>query len=221
MSADIRVGQGQINVAQGSVPLRSGAIALSGTPDEITITRGRFDVAHLPEGDPEIVDIGGTLMHEADRLSASLTIGLEQIDIADLPRLWPPGIGGDARRWVTENVTAGRATHGTASFVIEADDALHDVVLTKATGDLDGSNGTFTWIDNVPPVEQTDFHLHLVDPDNLDIQISSARQRIRGAGADLLIKRRPDAHHGPVTARSDRGDSAPRSRDRSRARCRC
>lgn len=186
--ADVAVGQGQIQIAQGSVPMRSGTIALSGTPGAITITKGRFDVARTPEGSPEIVDIGGTVVHESDRLSAALTVGLSQIDIADLPRLWPQGVGGGARPWVTEHVTAGMVTRGTASFVVEADDALHDVVLTKATADLDGTNATFTWIDNIPPVEQTDVHLHLVDPDTLDIHIGSAHQRIRNGGADLVIK---------------------------------
>lgn len=186
LRADIRIGQGEIQVGQGRVPVRSGTIALSGAPDAITVTRGHFDVAHTPEGNPEIVDIGGTVVHKADRLSASLTLGLSQIDVADLPRLWPLGIGGGARPWVVEHVTAGMATHAAGSFVIEADDALHDVVVTKATGELDGTNGTFTWIDNVPAVEQTEFHLHLVDPDTLDIRVPSAHQRVRN-GADLLI----------------------------------
>ncbi|WP_158927439.1 DUF3971 domain-containing protein [Acidisphaera sp. S103] len=188
MQADVLLGQGQIQVAQGSVPIRRGTIALSGTPDAITITKGHFDVAHTPDGSAEIVDIGGTIVHKADRLSASGTIGLTQIDIADLPRLWPLGVGGGARPWVTEHVTAGMVTHGTVSFAIESDDALHDVVLTKATADLDGTNATFTWIDNIPPVEQTDVHLHLVDPNTLDIHITSAHQHVANGGADLLIK---------------------------------
>jgi hypothetical protein len=186
--ADVELGQGRIQVAQGSIPIRSGSIALSGGPDAITITKGHFDLAHTPDGNPEIVDIGGTVTHKANRLSASGTIGLSRIDIADLPRLWPPGIGGGARPWVTEHVTAGMVTHASVSFTVEADDALRDVVLTKATGDLDGTNATFTWIDNVPPVEQTNVHLHLIDPDTLDIHITSARQRIANGGADLLIK---------------------------------
>ncbi|MDR3529883.1 MAG: DUF3971 domain-containing protein [Rhodopila sp.] len=188
MRAAIQLGQGQIQIGNGTVPLRSGTIELSGTSDEITITKGHLDVAHTPDGNPEIIDISGTVAHVSDRLTASLTVGIDQIDIGDLPRLWPIGVGGGARPWVTEHVTSGLVTHGTASFVIESDDALRDVMVTKASGDLDGSNATFTWIDNIPPVEQTDVHLHLVDPDTLDILISSAHQRIRNGGADLLIK---------------------------------
>jgi hypothetical protein len=188
VDARIQLGQGQIQVAHGSIPVRSGVVELSGKAGEITVRQGHFDVAHTPEGKPEIIDIGGTVTHVTDRLAASLKLGLSQIDVADLPRLWPPDVAVDARPWVLEHVTAGVATHGSASLVVEADDALHDVLLTQATGDLDGSNGTFTWIDNIPPVEQTEFHLHLVDPDTLDIHVASAHQRIRNGGGDLLIR---------------------------------
>ena len=59
--ADIRLGQGQLKVGQGAIPLRTGVIILSGTPDRITITKAHFDVAHAPYGSPEIVDIGATI----------------------------------------------------------------------------------------------------------------------------------------------------------------
>ena len=67
-------------------------------------------------------------------------------------------------------------------------DSLHDVVLTKATAELDGSNGTFTWLDDMPPVEQAEVHLNLTDPDTLDIHLAAGRQRINTRFADLLAK---------------------------------
>jgi AsmA-like C-terminal region/Protein of unknown function len=188
MQARVRFGQGQIQIAKGSIPLRSGIIELSGTMESIAITRGHFDVAHTPGGAPQIVDIVGSVAHISDRFTASVTVGLEQVDIAGLPTLWPPGVGGNARAWVTEHVTGGMVTHGTGSLAVESDDALREVVLTKASGDLDGTNGTFTWIDNMPPVEQADVHLHLADPDTLDIHVSAGRQRIRNGGVDLLVR---------------------------------
>ncbi len=186
--ADFQLGQGQLKFAQGNVPVRSGLIALSATQNKLTVTKAHFDVAHTPEGRPEIVEFGGTVSRMADRFRASLTVALGRIDIADLPRLWPPGLATGARPWIIEHVTSGATTHGMMSLTVEADDALRDIVLTKAEGYLDGSHATFTWIDNIPPVEQTDFQLHLVDPDTLDIHLSSAHQRIGGGGADLLIK---------------------------------
>jgi hypothetical protein len=186
--AEVRAGVGHIQIGSGRVPLRSGILAFSGSPKAITITKGHIDVAPTIDGDPQIIDLAGAVTYTADRFAAALTIGLAQINIADLPLLWPTGIGGGARPWIVEHVTGGVVTHAMMAVVVEADGPLQDIVITKASGDLDVSNGTFTWIDNVPPVEQADVHLHLVDPDTLDIHLSAGRQRIRNSGTDLLIR---------------------------------
>jgi hypothetical protein len=182
------LGSGQVRIAQSDLPLRSGVIALAGTLDAITITRLHLELGRTAEDVAEDLDIAGSIARAADRLTASLTVGVARLDVADLPRFWPVGFGAGARPWVTEHVTAGMAANGTASLVVEADGGLHDVVLTQATGDLDVSNGTFTWLDNMPPVEQVVAHLHLADPDTLDIHLLSGRQRVGKGDADLLVK---------------------------------
>ena len=186
--AEIQAGTGHIQIGQGTAPLRSGTLALSGTLNAISITKGHFDVAPTPDGTPQIIDLGGTVTYAADRLMAALTVSLAKIDIADLPLLWPSGVGGGGRAWITEHITAGLVTQARVAAVIETDRALHDVVVTKASGDLDVSNGTFYWIDNVPPVELANAHLRLVDPDTLDIHVTSGRQRIRNGAGDLTIR---------------------------------
>jgi hypothetical protein len=186
--ATVHCGQGVIPLGKGQFPLLDGIISLAATPDRLTIRSARFNVARSVQDAPETIDLGGTVARGNDRIIADMTIALDQIDVADLPRLWPLGVGGGSRPWIVENVTGGLARHGSASMVIEADNALNGVVLTRATGDLDVSDGTFTWIDDVPPIEQTEAHLHLADPDTLDILVSSARQRVRGGGGDLLVR---------------------------------
>nr|WP_294514236.1 AsmA-like C-terminal region-containing protein [uncultured Rhodopila sp.] len=186
--ATIHCGQGVIPAGKGEFPLLDGVVSLAATPDTLTIRSAHFNVARSAQDAAETIDIGGTVTRGSDRITADMTVAIDQIDIADVPRLWPVGVGGGARPWIVENVTAGLVRHGSASLVVEADDSLNGVVLTRAAGDLDVSNGTFTWIDNVPPVEQTEAHLHLVDPDTLDITVPSARQRIRGGGPDLLVR---------------------------------
>lgn len=183
------LGAGHVRVAGSDVPLRSGSIALAGTLDNIAISRLHLDLARTTGGTPEALDVGGSITHVADRLTASLKVGVDQLDVADLPRVWPVDIGRNgARPWVTEHVTGGVASNGSASLVIEADEALHDVVLTRATADLDVSNAAFTWIDHVPPIEQAMVHLHLADPDTLDIQLLSGRQRVGGRSGDLMVR---------------------------------
>ncbi|PPQ26183.1 hypothetical protein CCS01_30625 [Rhodopila globiformis] len=184
--ATVLLGTGAIPVGKGTFPVLDGVVEVTGTPDSLTIRKAHFNLARQPQDPPETLDLGGTLVHAADRLMASVTATVDQIDIADLPRLWPEGIARSSRGWVTQNVTAGLVRHGFMDVVVEADHGLRDVVLTKATGDLDGTGATFTWIDNIPPVEQTEVHLHLVDPDTLDILVPSGHQRTRSG--DLLLK---------------------------------
>ncbi len=187
-SANIHLGEGGIQIGKGRLPLRHGEIALSGTPALIAITQARFDVSRSADTKPEVVLVSGQVARALDRITAAVTVGVSQIDMADLPRLWPVGMARAARSWIVQNITGGIVTTGSAALLIEANDTLHDVVLTKASGTLDGSNGVFTWLDDLPPVDQADVHLHLVDPDTLDIRLDSARQRIRNGGADLAIR---------------------------------
>jgi hypothetical protein len=186
LTADL--GEGHVQVGKGVVPLRGGAIALSGTTENLAITKFHLDLTRSAAAVPTAVDLNGSVARVANRLTAALTMGIAQLDVADLPRLWPVGIAGGARPWVTEHITGGLAANATASFVIEADAWMRDVVLTKATANLDVSNGTFTWLDSMPPVEQAVAHLHLVDPDTLDIHLLSGRQKVVNRAGDLVIK---------------------------------
>ena len=184
----VHLGKGRVRIGRGDLPLRNGVITISGTTGEIVIEQGRLDLAHPSEGAPEIVDITGRISHASNRLAASLSVGLTQIDLADLPRLWPVGVGAGARPWVIEHVTGGMVTNGTASLVIEADNSLNHADIVKAAADLDASNASFTWLDDTPPIEQADVHLHLVDSDTLDVQLTSGRQRVNDHDADLGMK---------------------------------
>ena len=188
VQASSELGTGQLLIGKGTVPVRAGAIRLSATPDQLAINSGRLDLAHAEDAAAEIVTFSGSASRASDRITASLRIGLEGLDIADLPRIWPIGIADGARPWITEHILGGSVTHGTASLVMEADEAMRNVVLTKATAELAGSRATFTWLDNIPPVEQADVRLHLVDADTLDIHVTNGHQRISNRATDLLIK---------------------------------
>jgi hypothetical protein len=184
----LHLGQGRIRIGKSAIPVRSGTIGLSGTTESIAIQPGHLQFALSADGTPETADLSGTITRGTDRVRASLAVGVEHIDIADIPLLWPAGVGDDARAWVTEHLTGGIARKGAASVVIEADQGLHGVVLTEATGELDATNASFTWMDNMPPVEQADVHLRLVDPDTLDIHLATARQRVARHQEGLSVK---------------------------------
>ncbi len=181
-------GSGLLRIGQGAVPLRGAVIALAGTPDAITINKAHLELARTAEGAAESLDLGGSIARAADRLTATLTLAADKLNVANLPRFWPAGVGGGSRSWITSHITGGTATNGRGSFVLEADAAMRNVVLTKAVADLDTTNTSFTWLDDMPPIEQASVHLHLADPDTLDIHLLSGRQRVANRAADLVIR---------------------------------
>ena len=64
------------------------------------------------DGPPTHVETRGTLRRSADRISADMSLDLDQVDFADLSRLWPEGTGGGARRWLVANIPVGIARNG-------------------------------------------------------------------------------------------------------------
>jgi hypothetical protein len=181
------IGEGRIQLGKGAVPVVSGEIAMDGNASKATISKAHLVFAQAADGLPETADLSGSVAQVSDRLNASLSVAADHIDVADLPKLWPDGIGGNARPWIVAHILGGMASHGAASFTLEADKDLHDVAVTRATGDLTVSDASFTWLDNMPPVEQAEAHLHLVDPDTLDIAMTTARQRVGPKFADLTV----------------------------------
>ncbi len=183
--ASVRLGPGQLRIGQGTVPVLGGIADLSGSPARIAISRLHLDLRRAADGVAETADLDGTVTHASDRLTAMVNVAAGHVDAGDLADLWPLGVGSGARSWITQHVTGGIA-NGTAAFTLEADDALRDIAVTQASGDLDVANATFTWIDHVPPVEQAAVRLHLVDPDTLDILMTSGHQRVAQGKPDLV-----------------------------------
>ena len=71
-------------------------------------------------------------------MTAALTVGLDQVDFADLHRFWPEGVGDGARQWLLENITAGTARNGHVDVRLAATPDFSSVDLTHASGTLDG-----------------------------------------------------------------------------------
>ncbi|HVY17144.1 MAG TPA: AsmA-like C-terminal region-containing protein, partial [Rhodopila sp.] len=185
IQASARLGAGQIRLGAGAVPVQSGVAVISGSPASMTLSRLHLVFKQAADGIPEVADVDGTLTRTADRIAMTLNVAAGHIDAADLPMIWPTGIGGGARPWIAEHVTGGIA-NGTASFAVEGDERLQDVTVTQASGDLDVENAVFTWIDHMPPIDQGMVRLHLVDPDTLDILMTGGHQRVGPGKPDLI-----------------------------------
>ncbi len=186
--ADIHLDAGKFDFGSSQISIQNGIVALSGTPDHLVIDDARLTLPAARTGTSTVLSLNGRVDRAADRTTAAVNVAIDDLDVADLPSLWPAGIGGGARPWVTQNVTAGFVSHASAALVAEAGTDFHDVTLTQATADLDADNVSITWLDPVPPINRARVHLHLIDPDQLIITVPSAHQRISGGGADLMIQ---------------------------------
>ncbi len=186
--AEITVGAGRFNLAAGHVPVHGGLVTVSATPEQVSIESAHFSLPSAKAGATADLSLHGSVLREAERLTVSAAATLDRLDLTDLAQLWPEGTGGGARPWVIQNVPTGTVSHATVSVTAESATDLHDLILTKASGDLDADNASIAWLDQVPPIEHAKIHLHLVDPDKLVISVPSGRQRISKGGADLLLR---------------------------------
>jgi len=126
-------------------------------------------------GDPATLHASGTLTRANGRLHAPLTLTLDHAAFADLPKLWPPGTGGGARPWLTENVTAGVAHDGRFTLALDAAEDLSGLDVTEAGGSMVGDDLTVHWLRPVPPMEHGHAVLTLTSRDVLEIA-ATARQ---------------------------------------------
>lgn len=187
----LQAGAGTLRIGSGSLQMVEASLVASGTPDTIRLEAAQLRVrAHDGEAASTLNATGtaerDTGQGEGGRIEAALSLGLDQVAFADLPLLWPKGVGGGARGWILQNITGGVARGGRVDIGLAANADLSAVTLTRASGSLEGVGLTVSWLRPVPPIEQAMAELRILDPDTLQIDIASGRQRLRnGDGLTL------------------------------------
>ncbi len=165
----------------GAIPVRRAELILAGTMEQVGIDRLVLEVQPGASAPVSTVNGTGQIVHQDGRLGATLHLTLDHVAFADLPAVWPENIAGDVRNWITQNVRAGVAHDGLADLVLQSPDTAPEPVLTNATATLEGDGVSVIWGPTVPPVAQAKAHLVLADPDNIEIDVKSARQMVNGA----------------------------------------
>ena len=176
-----RAGTGKVSTDAGSIPIRRAELIVAGTPELATLENAVVELQPAPGTAITTLGASGQLTHRAGRLGATLHLTLDHAGFADLPALWPADIAPNAREWITENVQTGTARDGRADLVLETPDTAPDVTLIKAAATLEGDGVAVTWLPTVPRIEQARAHLVLTDPDTIEIDVTSGRQRVNGA----------------------------------------
>ncbi len=175
----LRSGAGQVHVGAGEIPILNAALVASGTPDAVKLETAQVDLRGHEGGPTTRVEARGTMQRDASQISAAISADVDQVDFADLPRLWPEGTDRGARHWLISNIPVGMARNGHVDLGIVASSDLSAIELTRATGELDGERLQVHWLRPVPPIDNGKAQLRIVDPDTLDIIVTGGRQRLR------------------------------------------
>ena len=183
------LGPGSIAMGQGRLPLRAASMSMAATLSSLDVTQARLVVA-ARDGAPPTVITGQLKATRSDGVvRAAVTLDLDRVTFADLPALWPPGLGGPGTRpWIVTNITAGRAENGHIALELTAPEDFSDATVTTITGGMDGHDLTVSWLRPVPPIEHGEAKLAFTSPDIIDISILAGRQgalTLSGGGVKL------------------------------------
>jgi hypothetical protein len=176
---NLDAGAGSVRIGGSNVPFLAAGLVASGTPDAFALQTLRVSLRGHDDGPTTQLEVHGDMKRRADRVSADVAANIDQVDFADLSRLWPEGIAPDARDWLVANIPAGIARNGHVDVSLAASPDFSSAELTRASGTLDGEGLQVNWLRPVPPIDNGRAQLRIVDPDTLEIIATGGRQRIR------------------------------------------
>ncbi len=171
----------------GASPARFDSLVLDAdaSPDHATLRALRLVLPSPSAAPSSTLVLSGTAERANGRFQAHLAVDLDHAAFADLPALWPPRVGGNARAWLTGNLTAGTAHDGHVTFTLAGSEA-GDVDLTEGGGSITGDDVTAWWLRPVPPLEHGHAVVTWQNADTVQIAVSGARQGALAANAGTV-----------------------------------
>ncbi|MBV8575802.1 MAG: hypothetical protein JOZ58_12315 [Acetobacteraceae bacterium] len=179
-----QAGAGHARISASQISFLAASLATEVKPDSVRLELLRLELQPHEGGAITVVQATGSGSRESGGVRAELALGVDQVAFADLPRLWPEGLGGGARGWLTQNITAGIARNGHVDLALDANPDLSHVRLVNASGTLEGEGITLYWLRPIPPVDHAQAKLNIIDPDTIEITTQGGRQRQEGKQSD-------------------------------------
>jgi hypothetical protein len=177
----LHAGGGQVRIDATEVPFLDAALVASGTPDGFTVETLKVDLPGRTDGPPTVLEMRGTVRRQTEQVSADVSADVNSVSFSDLPRLWPADVGVGARRWLLANIPLGTARDGHVDLGLVASADLSTVELTRASGTLDGDGLQVHWLRPIPPIDNGQAQLRILDPDTLEITVSGGHERLHNA----------------------------------------
>ncbi len=161
-------GAGTVHAGRGKVALASLAATVSGQGRAWRLDSLRAALAPAgTHGPPPVITGHGRIAPAGSRLQADFAVAIDTLSLPDLPLYWPEGTGGGARAWLTQNLTAGRATDAQLAGSFEAAPDLTDIRLTALAGGLLADDVTVLWLPPIPGLAHAHGRVTVEGPDAL------------------------------------------------------
>jgi hypothetical protein len=181
------MGAGALHIGQGTAPVLAAQAVVQGTPARFVADLGQLVTTPTPDGPRTTISGHAEVVRSATEVSVAATLDLDQVAFADLPALWPAGIGGPGTRpWITANITDGIAHGFHVELALTAPPDLSDATLTHIAGGGEGSDLTVHWLRPVPPITRGAVRLTFLTPDSLEVVATAGQETI---GHDTIAVR--------------------------------
>lgn len=144
------LGEGRARLPGGGVlELASARAEVAIDAGAVTLTGARL-VLPGAHGPSPTIAASGAARRDGAAWSVEAEAALDRLAIADLPRLWPEGLGAGERAWITGNITDGTVTGARFSLAARLD-AEGTVEPVSLAGEVTVEDATVHYLRPMPP----------------------------------------------------------------------
>jgi hypothetical protein len=171
------IGAGTLHIGTGTAPILAASLFVEGTPQKLRAELRRLVAAPYPDGPTSTLSGRADAAHRGDAWQVTASLDLDQARFADLPALWPAGVGGPGTRpWITQNITDGVARNGHVEVALSIPEDFSDAAVSRLAGGIDGTDLTVHWLRPVPPITRGQARLNFLTPDRLEVLVTGGQQ---------------------------------------------
>ncbi|MCW8084576.1 AsmA-like C-terminal region-containing protein [Sabulicella glaciei] len=137
----------------GRINLDAAELDAAAARGALTLRRAEIRLEPVAQGAPAtVLRASGAARAEGGKWRGGAELALDRVRLNDLRTLWPTGLGGPERSWITENLTVGEIRNG--RWIVEAEAASDFSTLTPLVlrGEARVEGATVHWLRPVPPV---------------------------------------------------------------------
>lgn len=147
-----RLGAGRARLPGGGVlPIVSGRAALRVSAGAVTLTEAEL-VLPGTHGPAPTVRTRATARADGAVWTLEGDAEVDRVAFADLPALWPEGLGTGERAWITGNITAGTVTAARFRLAASVDPVTGAIEPTALAGEMEAEDATVHYLRPMPPV---------------------------------------------------------------------